>query len=1295
MPYKAKGKCVYRKDTGKKVGCTKGSVKKYLAALHANVKDVNESEDSLNWADNINIMLGFDDLEVGNLVKLKDYDNNVWQVTEIYMTNPAMTGKPSEKRIKFKSLSKNSYLELWKSPLNSSEYFELMSDRFNIMKESEDDLNWADDANLTPIKDDEERYKLIFDTLSKIKYKNYSVYQDKFDGVVYWNGLPGGYTGMATPEWENPFEVPIDVMWNQGNDYDNVGIIKTPKFKYVEELVEWYSKDYFEKVSKTLENFIEFGDTPGIIESHINESEFDWLETPELPEDNDFISSVKYALEGSPYELIEKGNLFDSKFTMVVLHKKVSQLGNSTGDSLVIKKRENFTPKNVKFEFDNVFNNLKNQEKLLGPGGISHNPRTFPDLFSKIEKLRTLYFGAYELIKDLLPKDGINESEEQFDWVDFGDTDKINEFYQKVRELLQDTDYEIREHLTNDKQNIIFKIYFRDQIVDAWSEKFFKPEIVEEDLYSQYEHFEEGDMDSEIITNLYKLLRPAWTKDINESEFNKKITPSSEVIKDVCQKEKFCKAQGPITFGQLKYLIESSKNKRLFYNITEGGYKALIRLLPWFIPQIAIAGFFGSSLRAFNKIIKPTIEETSNYKTWWGKVVLKVMQLSEGDLPKYDPISKIFFVSDGLLHMMDEKVKLKFTKYISDLAASMPENEPVPEFFVENELRKFLNEKFLLNPPLGPKTMNESEDFGDLNWADEINPLDFSYQGKEFFFDIREINREELGKLYNLLLPHMNKTGKFINHMGEEISWNNNTTCFQNLISTSSRGTITSISLHCGINDNDYLPLEGAICCLSGTYENEPDKSNIIYINAKDLFDYTINESEWFEDVANEPIVLKTEDLEIGDIVTSTCFKEEEFVVTGKGTSVKLLHEPTHWVTLRRNTKTDMGGVFLEHDTEMGRNCRFTLVHRENLIEESEENDDLFWADEMLKSYDDSIDITGDSEQLSNLKPGDFLKITGYQDNLDIDNDCKIVDFGVKSGRSPKYLVKFKKEIRTDDGSDVTHCGPYDRETGGRIEKDCDCRRATPDDEPHSSDTVGKCWFVDLNHMDKVLWYPNRHGLVENKKIEKPLLIEGRYDTITRKVVKDIINFVTSKRKGSFSLPYDMTDEFEYEQEGLSFSIDLDIKKNRGVKDFYLDAAVSDDKDENVIMVALFFGPDFSPKSYEKLFYRLQEVMRHEIEHLTQGGPNRIPDRPIYYGSTSDLKTVYGHHKNKIEVPALVHGFYRRAKIEKRPLDEIMIEDLDADIQKGFLSKKQAENLLTIWLDYAKKNIPAAIYSKD
>lgn len=39
MPYKVKGKCVYKKEDNSKVGCTKGSVNKYLAALHANVDE--------------------------------------------------------------------------------------------------------------------------------------------------------------------------------------------------------------------------------------------------------------------------------------------------------------------------------------------------------------------------------------------------------------------------------------------------------------------------------------------------------------------------------------------------------------------------------------------------------------------------------------------------------------------------------------------------------------------------------------------------------------------------------------------------------------------------------------------------------------------------------------------------------------------------------------------------------------------------------------------------------------------------------------------------------------------------------------------------------------------------------------------------------------------------------------------------------------------------------------------------------------------------------------------------------
>jgi hypothetical protein len=194
---------------------------------------------------------------------------------------------------------------------------------------------------------------------------------------------------------------------------------------------------------------------------------------------------------------------------------------------------------------------------------------------------------------------------------------------------------------------------------------------------------------------------------ITKSQYEKlmgHVEPSDVAIKNICDSKKFCSAQGKITFGQLRELVETSTSKRLFKNVGEGGFKAIIRIIPWFLPQLSLAGFVGSAARALNKIFRPTITETGNYKTWWGKAVMKAFDLVEGDLSLSDPFSRIFFISDGLLTMMDDRYKLKFAKYIADVASIEPDDKEVPEFFVENELRGWLNEKFLLDPPLSPKT---------------------------------------------------------------------------------------------------------------------------------------------------------------------------------------------------------------------------------------------------------------------------------------------------------------------------------------------------------------------------------------------------------------------------------------------------------------------------------------------------------------------------------------------------------------------------------------------------------------
>ena len=194
-----------------------------------------------------------------------------------------------------------------------------------------------------------------------------------------------------------------------------------------------------------------------------------------------------------------------------------------------------------------------------------------------------------------------------------------------------------------------------------------------------------------------------------KNKLNEDITPSHTAVKNICDSEKFCSAQGKITFGQLRALVDSATNKRLYKHIGEGGFKATLRLLPWFIPQLAVAGFVASSIRAVNKILKPALAETDSYKTWWGKAVLKAFDLTEGELNLNDPLFEIFFISDGLMTMMDDKYKVKFARHIAELASSMQDDQEVPEFFVENELRNWINDKFLLDPPLQPKTITQIE----------------------------------------------------------------------------------------------------------------------------------------------------------------------------------------------------------------------------------------------------------------------------------------------------------------------------------------------------------------------------------------------------------------------------------------------------------------------------------------------------------------------------------------------------------------------------------------------------------
>jgi hypothetical protein len=213
----------------------------------------------------------------------------------------------------------------------------------------------------------------------------------------------------------------------------------------------------------------------------------------------------------------------------------------------------------------------------------------------------------------------------------------------------------------------------------------------------------------------------------------------------------------------------------------------------------------------------------------------------------------------------------------------------------------------------------------------------------------------------------------------------------------------------------------------------------------------------------------------------------------------------------------------------------------------------------------------------------------------------------------------------------------------------------------------------------------------------KTIIIEGRYDSAVSKVIKDIMG-VIKKTKGypddsmiHINLPSDIdgTDEYEMEISEISFDVEINIKRSDVVMNYRIESFKV--QEEDTLQFNMVINPDKEPEVYSDIYMKLQEDVRHEMEHLLQDWGRG--DRPMPDGTSHDNETTYEHHSRIDEVPAMVQGFYRRAKKMRLPIDEIMTNDLDNEIEQGNLTTDEAEELLRIWMLYSKRRLPKAIYT--
>ena len=97
------------------------------------------------------------------------------------------------------------------------------------------------------------------------------------------------------------------------------------------------------------------------------------------------------------------------------------------------------------------------------------------------------------------------------------------------------------------------------------------------------------------------------------------------------------------------------------------------------------------------------------------------MKIPEGEIPVKDRFNRAFVVSDKLVEAIKPDVLNNFSTFLSIKMEQMDPNEQVPNHFIENELKSYLNNKFNVYPQIPLRQSELSIDSNDIeNKQDEI-----------------------------------------------------------------------------------------------------------------------------------------------------------------------------------------------------------------------------------------------------------------------------------------------------------------------------------------------------------------------------------------------------------------------------------------------------------------------------------------------------------------------------------------------------------------------------------------------
>ena len=216
-------------------------------------------------------------------------------------------------------------------------------------------------------------------------------------------------------------------------------------------------------------------------------------------------------------------------------------------------------------------------------------------------------------------------------------------------------------------------------------------------------------------------------------------------------------------------------------------------------------------------------------------------------------------------------------------------------------------------------------------------------------------------------------------------------------------------------------------------------------------------------------------------------------------------------------------------------------------------------------------------------------------------------------------------------------------------------------------------------------------------------LDEGAYDSLTTKLTNATINkwVEDSKKKPlpkkSF-VDIDI-DEFDGKGREIEFNYVGIVEFDKKIDGYEVDGTSNSGEDKGKMpFVATMFriNPKILPQAWSKISADVSDVIRHEIEHLTQAGDNvrgqvyddegnlinkgkYMDDDIMIRDMINKLKVLpkSDYYKLEKEVDAMLQGLYLKAKKTKKPFADVINNYLD--IAPGIDTKEDKEAILNLW----------------